>query len=275
MTVISEILLNHLELKIFKRSAINEVLELKEICKFNTFGSKCTGACGICDVRELYNKIHGSYIKRQNLSEPERRSLYKSLIQLLSRKDTNGVVVAGFENLDQIILFVALEQLRDAMAGHIRGVRLNNAPNLEQLLTFCRRFLKSFKSKDTSRFVETRDTQTSVFNDELADQKDFKRKHMIHLKIDFTACVYLGQGNFTWVRKEWNEEETNEILLKAESIKRKLRQTIYNDESLLEFALPEFDSEQRIYLNRALKNDGQDITKPLTPKKENYRTMVL
>ena len=271
----SEILLLHLESKTIKRSAINEIMELKESCQFNQFGRKCIPRCNLCEVRDLYENIHQAYMKRQTLSESGRRGLYRNLIQLLSRDNSNGMVLAAFDNMCQIILYVALDQLRESMANHIRGVRLNNAPGLEQLLTFYRRNLNIRKLKEANRFVEIRNAQTSVFNDEQIEQLDFKRSHLVHLKLDFTAGFYLGQNNSAWIKKGWNDEETCEILQKSESIKRRLRHSLYNVETELEFSPSEFDVEHMVYKNRALNYNEIDIRKPIMPKKISNKTLIL
>lgn len=250
-------------------------MELKELCKFSQFGRKCMSTCKLCEIRDLYDNIQKSYIKRQTLSESGRRGLYRSVIQLLSRKETDGTVLAAFDNMCQIILYVALEQLREAMANHIRGVKLNNAPGLENLLTFYRRNLNIRKPKDANRFVEVRNAQTSVFNDEQTELLDFKRSHLVHLKMDFTAGFYLGQNNLAWIKRGWNDDETDEILQKSESVKRRLRHSIYNEEIELEFSPPEFDFDQMVYKHRALDYNEVDIKKPIMPKKLTNRTLIL
>ena len=265
----------HLELKTIKRSAINEILELKELCEFSQFGRKCTQSCSLCEVRDLYDKLHSSYLKRQSLSESGRREMFKTLIQLLSRRKSNGHVLAAFDNFNQIVLYVALDQLREAVANHIRGTKLNDAPGLEQLLTFYRRNLNSHKIKEANRFLEVKNAQTSVFNDDQIGLMDFKRSHLIHHKMDFVAGFYMGQGNLTWFKRGWNEDETSEILQKSDNIKRRLRHSIYNEEIELEFSLPEFDPEQMIYKNRALNYNETDIRKPLVPKKLSNKTHIL
>ena len=262
-------------MKTLKRTAINEVLELKELCEFSQFGRKCAQSCSLCEIRDLYEGLHQKYIKRQTLSEHGRRELYKTLIQLLSRKNVNGATLAAFDSLYQIILYIALDQLREAVANHIRGVRLNNAPGLEQLLTFYRRNLNSLKTKEANRFLEVRNTQTSVFNDEQTESLDFKRSHLMHLKMDFVAGFYLGQGNLAWFKRGWNDEETDEILQKSENIKRRLRHSVYNEEIELEFSPPEFDFDQMVYKNGALNYNETDIKKPLMPKKLNNKTHIL
>ena len=262
-------------MKTLKRTAINEVMEAKELCKFNQYGQKCPTACGICDVRDLYNKLKEMYIKRQTLSEMGQRKLYKLLIQILTKERMNGVILAGFDTFAQIAFYVALEQLRESLANHIRGVQLSNAPKLENLLTFYRRSLNTTKSKEAQRFAETRDAVTSVFNDDHGDKQDHLRRHLIHLKIDFTAGFFNGQGSLGWVKKGWQDEDTKEILLKSDSVKRKIRHSVFNEENELTFPPPEFDNVHKIYKNRALNSDTNDIAKPLMPCKVNNKTLIL
>ena len=93
--------------------------------------------------------------------------------------------------------------------------------------------------------MDTKNIQASVFNDDFDDQKDFKRRQLIHFKLDFMAGFQLGQANPGWIRKGWSDTDICELLPKAESIKRNLRHSIFNEESELAFALPDFDRSQK------------------------------
>ena len=125
--------------------------------------------------------------------------------------------------------------------------------------------------------MDARNIQVSIFNDDYEDQEDFKRRHLIHCRLDFTTGFQLGQANLGWIRKGWNDADADicELLAKAESIKRKLRHSVFNEEADLIFTLPDFDQSQKIYKNRALCADESDIAKPLVPKNATNKTFIL
>ena len=265
----------YLEVKTLKRTAILEIMENREQCKYNLFGRKCEKECGICKARDLYDVLNTTFLKRHTLGEEGQTGLYNNLIRFLSLKQVSGITQIAFENIAQISLYVALEQLRDALAAHMRGCKLNYAPKLETLLTFLRRNLNTLTMKDAYRFMDTRGLQVSAFNDECVEIENYNRRHLIHCRLDFTAGFYLGQSNMSWVRKGWTDDELDDLLLKTESVKRKLRYSFFNKEMDLTFAPPEFDQSQKTYKNRALDYDECDIEKPLMPKRTTNRTFIL
>ena len=271
--IISEILQIYLETKTLKRTCIMDIMESREQCKFNLFGKKCD--CGVCKARDLYESLNQTFLRRQKLGEEGQHGFFQSLVKLLTMEGVEGISLLGFENFSQIVLYVLLEQLRGALAGHIRGCRLSYCPKLEMILTMLRRNLNTISAKEACRFMDTRNIQVSVFNDDFDDQRDFKRRHLIHCRLDFTAGFHLGQTNLGWIRKGWSDSDICDLLAKAESVKRKLRHSVFNEESDLTFALPDFDQPQKVYKSRALNIDECDIAKPLVPKKATNKTFIL
>ena len=264
-------------MKVLKRTAVHEILELKDACRFGATGVSCEMDCGLCVARDKVNELNSLYIKRHELGNLGQRKFFRTLISVLSERGINGKVLAGFDNIENVILFVALEQLREALALHIRGCKLSFAPNLEILLSFYKGCLGCFKPKEVTRFMDTNTNQTSVFNDHKTTLMDFERKHMLHCYVDFTAGFIIG--NHSIIKRGWNgkEEETAEILLKQDSIKRKLKHTTFHEEMDIEFTLPVFDPLEKIFfcVEREEKA-AEDIRTPLIPTNSNFnRNLIL
>ena len=260
-----------------KRTAVHEILELKDSCRFGATGVACEDNCGLCSIREKMSELNTLYIKRHELGRLGQKTFFRTLICVLSDKTVDGKVLAGFDNVENVILFVALEQLREALAMHIRGCKLSFAPNLEILLSFYKRCLTCFKPKEVTRFMDSCNNQTSVFNDNKLELMDFERKHMLHCFCDFTVGFVIG--NHSIIKRGWNgkEEETTEILLKQESIKRKLKHTAFHEEEEIEFTPPVFDTKNKVFFY-AEKDDKvkEDIKIPLTPVNSIFnRNLIL
>ena len=216
------------------------------------------------------------YNNRLNLGHEGRKALYRNLLKILTHKNTTGKVLAGIENMDQMLLFACLEELRMATAIHIRGCRLNTAPKLETLLTFIKQNLDDLKLKESSKIFETKFKQTSAFNDDNIGQPECSRQHLIHSVLDFTAGFYSGQVNMGWIKKGWEDDDTAEILSKAECVKRKVKHRIFNYETKVEFSMPEFDEQRMIYTSSLIHNlDEKNTNKPLAPNKGKNRTLIL
>ena len=255
---------------------MHEILEEKELCQFYLFGTKCVNDCGICSVRDLADMARRDYNNRPRLGPEGRKALYRNLLRILTHKNTTGKVLAGIENMDQMLLYACLEQLRVAAALHIRGCRLNTAPRLETMLTFFKQNLDCLKLKESSKIFETKFKQTSAFNDDNVEQPDCARQHLIHSVLDFTAGFYGGQVNMGWIKKGWENEDTAEILTKAECIKRKVKHRVFNHETKVEFTKPEFDEELMMFTSSLIHNlDEENTDKPLAPCKGRNRTLIL
>ena len=83
-------------------------------------------------------------------------------------------------------------------------------------------------------------------------------------------------GHINWARRGWSNDNSLDILAKAESIKRKVRHTVFNTEYQLEFTPPEFDNENRTFTDSYLTNiDVNNTNKPLAPTKDSNRTFIL
>ena len=265
-----------MKLKVAKRAFVHEILEEKELCQFYLFGTKCKVNCGICSVKEWAEKARMDFNNRANLGHEGRKAFFKIMLKILAHKNTTGKVLAGIENMDQMLLFACLEQLRNAAAIHIRGCRLNTAPRLETLLTFFKQNLDGLKFKESSKIFETKLKQTSAFNDDNVGQPDCARQHLIHSVLDFTAGYYSGQVNMGWIKKGWEDDDTAEILSRAECIKRKVKHRVFNQETRVEFSMPEFDAEQMTYTSSLIHSlDEKNTNKPLAPNKGKNRTLIL
>ena len=275
LKILSEIVTTHLEMKVLKRSAVLDILDMKENCKFVAFGAYCDDGCGLCAIRDDYNSLRTLYVKRHKLGQQGQHDMYRTLIKILAKKEVNGTVLAGLDDFDAIALFVALEQLRQALSLHIRGCKLSNAPLLESLLTFYRKALSEHKPKDpVSKFMDTKTLQISVFNDDKAHMRDFERKHLMHCTLDFTAGYIIG-GHPSF-KKGWKDEDTLEILNKAESVKRKIRHTIFNQEKDLCFAPPHFDTDKKVFLTGVNEKEPEkNIGNPIKPLNVFNRTLIL
>ena len=257
-----------------KRSCIIDVLEIKERCKFYLFGAKCEDNCGLCSSRENMRIVTDAYIRRQNLTMNNKKKMFNSFLEILTDKKVNGKVLGGLENIDQVFLYIALDQLRMAIAWHIRGTKLSSAPKLELLLTLYKECVHDLKNNDAYKFLNVRQRQISVYNDNKTELDEVDRQHLIHGEITFTAGFHIGHIN--WARRGWSNDNSLDILAKAESIKRKVRHTVFNTEYQLEFTPPEFDNENRTFTDSYLTNiDVNNTNKPLAPTKDSNRTFIL
>ena len=269
---LAEIFELHMKMKVVKRAFIHEVLEKKEQCKFYLFGAKCSSECGICGIRGFADMARNDYNCRHKLGQEGKRALYRNVLRILTGQNVDAMVLAGVENLDQILLYVCLDQLRAATALHIRGCQLNTAIKLESLLTFYKACLDEVKLRDPTKFFESKDKQTSVFNDDNSGQIDCSRQHLVHCTIDFTSGFYLG-SNMNWVKK--GLDDTTEALNRAECVKRKVKLSVFNDENSIDFEPPMFDVEKKIFQSKLLlKSDANNMAKPLTPIKKNNKTFI-
>ena len=122
--------------------------------------------------------------------------------------------------------------------------------------------------------MDTRGLQISVFNDSNDYCKETERKHMIHCLLDFTSGHIIGGHSL--MKRAWKDEETEEILTKRESIVRKLKHTVFHNESAVNFNPPTFDIEKKTF--RCVKNNGEctcDIGTPLMPSSSYNRNLIL
>ena len=269
-----EIMGQHLEFKVIKRTSIHDILEVKDACRFGATGTECDEICGLCSIRNDMIDLNGLYIKRNELGKEGQRRFFRTLLKILSNEHVTGLALAGQDNLENIILFVALEQLRIALSLHIRGCKLNFAPDLEMLLSFVRRGLDSFSHREVTRFMETSGLQISVFNDNNEYCKESERKHMIHCVSNFTSGHIIG--NHSLVKRAWKDDETDEILAKKESIARKLKHTIFHNEKEINFKPPTFDTENKTFKCLKSETDCQcDIGVPLMPSNTYNRNLIL
>ena len=261
-------------MKVLKRSCIIDVLEIKERCKFYLFGAKCENDCGLCSSRESMRIVTDAYIKRQNLTVNAKKKMFNSFLEILTDKKVNGKVLGGLENIDQVFLYIALDQLRMAIAWHIRGTKLSTAPKLELLLTLYKECVHDLKDKDAYKFLNVRQRQISVYNDNKTELDETDRQHLVHGEVTFTAGFHIGHIN--WARRGWGCDNSLEILAKTESVKRKVRHTVFNTEFDLEFAPPEFDIINKTFTDSYLNNNDVTTTnKPLAPRKDSNRTYIL
>ena len=223
----------------------------------------------------MVNMVTDAYLKRGKLGKEGNRTLYRNLITILANKKTSATTIASFDNLDRVILYVALNQLRESIAMHIRGTRLNYAPKLENLLTFFKKSLECSKLKEPNSTLAVKHAKVSVFNDDNVTQKDFLRQHMLHCNMEFVASFYSGQSNISWVKKGWSGDDVTDILAKADSAKRRLRHTIFNDESTIDFEPPIFDNDKKLFNRNLKKANAYDTTKPLIPSADNEKTLII
>ena len=271
---LNEIIGQHLELKVIKRTSILDILELKDACRYGATGLECDEICGLCAIRNDMADLNGLYIRRNELGKEGQRRFFRTLLKVLSNEHATGLTLAGFDNLENIVLFVALEQLRITLSLHIRGCKLSYAPNLELLLSFVRRGLDCFNHKDETRFMDTRGLQTSVFNDNNGDCRETERKHMIHCVLDFTSGYIIGGHSL--VKRAWKDEDTEEILTKKESMVRKLKHTVFHNEKVINFKPPIFDTETKTFKCMKKECDCQnDIGAPLIPSNAFNRNLIL
>ena len=263
-----------MEFKVIKRTGIHDILELKDSCRHGATGVECDEICGLCAIRNDVNDLNGLYIKRHELGKEGQRRFFRTLIKTLANEHVTGLTLAGYDNIENIILYVALEQLRIALSLHIRGCKLSFSPDLEMLLSFVRRGLDCFKNKEVTRFMDTRGLQISVFNDRNEFCKETERKHMIHCLLDFTSGHIIGGHSL--VKRAWKDDETEEILARKESVARKLKHTIFHKESTVDFKPPIFDTEKKTF--KCVKSNCEcqcDIGTPLMPSNTFHRNLIL
>ena len=168
-----------------------------------------------------------------------------------------------------------MELLRQALGLHIRGCKLNSAPLLEMLLTFYRKTLSDHKPRDqVIRFLEPDSIKVTVFNDDRVDRRDFERKHLLHCGMDFTAGYLIG--SHASFKKGWKTEDTSDILNKAESVKRRMKHTIFNTDEELCFKPPNFNEEKKMFSCDVTRvDDGDSLSEPIMPRNTFNRTLIL
>lgn len=183
------------------------------------------------------------------------------LLVLLKKMTASNLLILTVDNIEQIILLVGLELLRNSLNIHFRGLAIGCAPNLDHLLNMVRITLGDDYSEGFGATIIKHNLVTA-WNDTFDEKPDHERSHMVHVNLQMIC----GFGANINTKKMWNGADLEGIKITEKEVKKHLRVIKYNDIKPTTYEAPQFDIEKGTY-----NFDGvnwsfyDDIEKPLIP----------
>ena len=183
------------------------------------------------------------------------------------------LLIFTIEDIEQMILLVGLELLRQGARIHTRGLLLGSAGRLEFLLNMVRAIVARERDQDCVSFADTLKVNLTAWNDEKTECPDFVRSHLMH----YETTIKVGYGLQVTQKRGWNGKNLDGIKHVDREVKRRLRVIKLNEDIPTVFEKPVFNIEKGTYnLERKDVLKANDLNQPLIPRgdKKGIKTLI-
>lgn len=194
------------------------------------------------------------------------------LLMMLKKMTSSKLLILTVDNIEQIILLVGLELLRNSLNIHLRGLAIGCAPNLDHLLNMVRVTLGDDYTEGLGATVVKHNLVTA-WNDTLVDKPDHERSHMIHVNLQMVC----GFGANINTKKMWNGVDLEGLRVTEKETKKHLRVIKYNDVKPTTYEAPQFNTSNGTYNFEGTNwSFYENIEKPLIPadKKKGKKVFI-
>ena len=175
----------------------------------------------------------------------------------------SDLLLLTVENVEQIILLVGLELLRNGLNVHFRGLAIGCAPRLDHLLNMVRVAFGDGYTEGLGVTVIKHNTITA-WNDTHGDKPDHERSHMIHVNLQMIC----GFGVNISTKTAWNGINLEGLKVTEKEAKKHLRVIKYNEIKPTVYEAPQFDVAMGTFnFNGVNWSFYENIENPLIPVK--------
>ena len=181
----------------------------------------------------------------------------------LKKMTASNLLLLTIDNVEQIILLVGLELLRNGLNVHFRGLAIGCAPRLDHMLNMVRIALGDDCSEGLGVTVIKHNTVTA-WNDIHVNKPDHERSHMMHANLQMIC----GFGTNINSKMAWNGIDLEGLKVTEKETKKHLRVIKYNEIKSTVYEAPQFDvSKGTFNFNGVNWSFYENIENPLIPAK--------
>ena len=189
---------------------------------------------------------------------------------LLKKMATSNLLLLTIDNIEQIILLVGLELMRNSINIHFRGLAFGCAPSLDHLLNMVRIAIGDDFTEGLGVTV-IKHNEITAWNDNKVNKPDHERSHMMHCSLQMVC----GFGCNINTKLGWNGTDLEGIKMTEKEIKKHLRVIKYNEIKPTVYEAPQFNIEKGTFdFDKVNSNFYENIENPIIPVKQQKAKKV-